>query len=145
MRIWIDPDRLANLRIAPTEVIQAIQQENVQAAAGKIGSRPVPTGQDFELPITVKAGLEKAGEFEEIIVRRGDDGSIVRIKDVARVELSSENYESAGYIDGKPAGGILIYQYADANALEIIRKVRESMDHLKASFPEGLDHTIVYN
>jgi hydrophobe/amphiphile efflux-1 (HAE1) family protein len=145
MRIWIDPDRLANMKIAPTEVIQAIQQENVQAAAGKIGSRPVPTGQDFELPITLKGRLEKASEFEEIIVRRGDDGSIVRIKDVARVELSSENFESASYIDGKPAGGILIYQYADANALGIIHTIREEMDHLKVNFPEGLDYTIVYN
>jgi HAE1 family hydrophobic/amphiphilic exporter-1 len=105
MRVWIDPDRLANMKIAPSEVIQAIQQENVQAAAGKIGSRPVPAGQDFELPITLKGRLEKAGEFREIIVRRGDDGSIVRVKDVARVELSSENFESAAYIDGKPAGG----------------------------------------
>jgi hydrophobe/amphiphile efflux-1 (HAE1) family protein len=145
MRIWIDPDRLANMKIAPTEVIQAIQQENVQAAAGKVGSRPVPTGQEFELPITLKGRLEKSSEFEEIIVRRGDDGSIVRIKDIARVELSSENFESASYIDGKPAGGILIYQYADANALNIIHTVREEMDHLKASFPEGLDYTIVYN
>jgi HAE1 family hydrophobic/amphiphilic exporter-1 len=145
MRIWIDPDRLANMRIAPTEVIQAIQQENVQAAAGKIGGRPVPTGQDFEFPITVKGRLEKASEFEEIIVRRGDDGSIVRVKDIARVELSSENFESATYVDGKPAGGILIFQYADANALAIIRQVREEMENLKKSFPEGLDYTIVYN
>ena len=145
MRIWIDPDRLANMKIAPTEVIQAIQQENVQAAAGKIGGRPVPTGQDFELPITLKGRLEKASEFEEIIVRRADDGSIVRIKDVARVELSSENFESAAYIDGKPAGGILIYQYADANALRIIHTIRQEMDQLKTSFPEGLDYTIVYN
>jgi HAE1 family hydrophobic/amphiphilic exporter-1 len=145
MRIWIDPDRLANMRIAPTELIKAVQQENVQAAAGKIGSRPVPTGQDFELPITVKGRLEKAAEFEEIIVRRNDDGSIVRVRDVARVELSSENFESAAYIDGKPAGGILIYQYADANALDIIHKVRQEMDHLKTSFPDGLDYTIVYN
>ncbi len=145
MRIWVDPDRLANMKIAPTEVIQAIQQENVQAAAGKIGSRPVPTGQDFEFPITVKGRLEKASEFEEIIVRRNDDGSIVRLKDIARVELSSENFETSSYIDGKPAGGILIYQYADANALAIVEQVREEMDHLKKSFPEGLDYTIVYN
>jgi HAE1 family hydrophobic/amphiphilic exporter-1 len=145
MRIWIDPDRLANMKIAPTEVIQAIQQENVQAAAGKIGGRPVPTGQDHELPITVKGRLEKATEFEEIVVRRADDGSIVRLKDVARVELSSENYETASFIDGKPAGGILIYQYADANALDIVDQVRVEMDRLKASFPEGLDYTIVYN
>src|SRR6201996_539436 len=145
MRIWIDPDRLANMKIAPTEVIQAIQQENVQAAAGKIGGRPVPNGQDFELPITLKGRLEKASEFEEIIVRRGDDGSIVRVKDIARVELSSENFESATYIDGKPAGGILIYQYADANALDIIHTIRHEMDQIKKSFPEGLDYTIVYN
>jgi hydrophobe/amphiphile efflux-1 (HAE1) family protein len=145
MRIWIDPDRLANMKIAPTEVITAIQQENVQAAAGKIGGRPVPTGQDFELPITVKGRLEKASEFEEIVVRRNDDGSIVRIKDIARVELSSENFETASYIDGKPAGGILIYQYADANALAIIDQVKVEMNRLKKSFPAGLDYTIVYN
>ena len=145
MRIWIDPDRLANMKIAPTEVIQAIQQENVQAAAGKIGGRPVPTGQDHELPITVKGRLEKAEEFEEIVVRRADDGSIVRLKDVARVELSSENYETASFIDGKPAGGILIFQYADANALDIVKQIRTEMDRLKTSFPEGLDYTIVYN
>jgi hydrophobe/amphiphile efflux-1 (HAE1) family protein len=145
MRIWIDPDRMANMKIAPSEVIQAIQQENVQAAAGKIGGRPVPNGQDFELPITIKGRLEKASEFEEIVVRRSDDGSIVRIKDLARVELSSENFESASYIDGKPAGGILIYQYADANALDIIHTIRQKMDQLKKSFPEGLDYTIVYN
>jgi hydrophobe/amphiphile efflux-1 (HAE1) family protein len=145
MRIWIDPDRLANMKIAPTEVIVAVQQENLQAAAGKIGGRPVPTGQDFELPITVKGRLEKASEFEEIVVRRNDDGSIVRLKDIARVELSSENFETASYIDGKPAGGILIYQYADANALAIIEQIRTEMDRLKRSFPEGLDYTIVYN
>ena len=145
MRIWIDPDRLANMKISPTDVIQAVQQENVQAAAGKIGGRPVPTGQDFELPITVKGRLEKASEFEEIVVRRNDDGSIVRLKDIARVELSSENYETASYIDGKPAGGILIFQYADANALSIIDQVRVEMDRIKKSFPEGLDYTIVYN
>ncbi len=145
MRIWIDPDRLASMKIAPTELILAVQQENVQAAAGKIGGRPVPTGQDFELPITVKGRLAKASEFEEIVVRRNDDGSIVRLKDVARVELSSENFETASYIDGKPAGGILIYQYADANALQIIDQVRVEMDRIKKSFPEGLDYTIVYN
>ena len=145
MRIWIDPDRLANMRIAPSELIQAVQQENVQAAAGKVGGRPVPNGQQFELPITVKGRLEKASEFQEIVVRRNDDGSIVRLKDVARVELASENYESASYIDGKPAGGILIYQYADANALSIIDQVRKEMDLRKKSFPEGLDYTIVYN
>src|SRR5207302_8504160 len=114
-------------------------QANGQAGAGKTGGGPVTTGKAFKLPITIKGRMETATEFEEIIVRRGDDGSIVRIKDIARVELSSENFESAAYIDGKPAGGILIYQYADANALAIIRQVREELDQLKVRFPEGLD------
>src|SRR3954447_22162724 len=145
MRIWIDPDRLANMKIAPTEVITAVQQENIQAAAGKIGGRPVPTGQDFELPITVKGRLEKAAEFEEIVVRRNDDGSIVRLKDVARVELSSENYETAGFLDGKPAGAIPVYQYADANALNIVEQVVHEMDRLAKNFPPGLEYRIAYN
>jgi HAE1 family hydrophobic/amphiphilic exporter-1 len=145
MRIWMDPDRMANMKISPTEVIEAVRQENVQAAAGKIGGRPVPTGQDFELPITVKGRLEKAAEFEEIIVRRDDDGSIVRVKDIARVELSSEDFDSAMYLDGKPSCGVIIYQYADANALSIIANVRKEMDTLKEAFPEGMDYRIVYN
>ena len=145
MRIWLDPDRLANMLISSTEVITAIQQENLQAAAGKVGGQPVPTGQAFEYPITVKGRLAKASEFEEIIVRRNDDGSIVRVRDVARVELASENYETAGYLDGKPAGAMPIYQYSDANALNIVGQVKEEMVRLKKSFPEGLDYAIAYD
>jgi len=145
MRIWLDPDRLANMKISTSEVIQSIQQENLQAAAGKIGGAPVPPGQAFEFPITVKGRLEKAAEFEEIVVRRGDDGSIVRLRDVATVELASENYETAGYLDGQPAGAIPVYQYSDANALDIVAQVVREMDRLKKSFPEGLDYEIAYN
>jgi len=145
MRIWLDPDKMSTLLIPPTEVIQAIQQENLQAAAGKIGGQPVPRGQAFEFPITVKGRLEKAAEFEEIIVRRNDDGSIVRVKDLATVELSSENYETAGSLDGRPAGAMPIYQYSDANALAIVGQVRTEMERLKKSFPEGLEYEIAYN
>ncbi|HEV3166647.1 MAG TPA: multidrug efflux RND transporter permease subunit [Isosphaeraceae bacterium] len=145
MRIWLDPDRMANMQIPPSDVILAIQQENLQAAAGKIGAQPVPEGQAFEFPITVKGRLEKAAEFEEIVVRRNDDGSIVRLRDLAKVELSSENFETAGYLDGKPAGAIPIYQYSDANALAIVGQVRREMDRLKKSFPEGLDYKLAYN
>jgi HAE1 family hydrophobic/amphiphilic exporter-1 len=145
MRIWLDPDRLANMQIPPSEVIAAIQQENLQAAAGKIGGQPVPGTQAFEYPITVKGRLEKAAEFEEIIVRRNDDGSIVRLRDVAEVKLESENYETAGYLDGRPAGAMPIYQYSDANALAIVEQVRRDMERLKKNFPEGLDYKIAYN
>jgi HAE1 family hydrophobic/amphiphilic exporter-1 len=145
MRIWIDPERMAEMRIAPSEVIQAVQQENVQAAAGKVGTQPVPRGQAFEYPITVKGRLTDAAEFEEIIVRRRDDGSIVRLKDVARVELDSESYESTVYLDGKPAGGMAIFQHADANALAIVKQVRSEMARLGKNFPPGLGWTIAYD
>jgi hydrophobe/amphiphile efflux-1 (HAE1) family protein len=145
MRVWLDPDRLANQRIAPSEVIQAIQQENLQAAAGKVGALPVPPGQVFEYPVNVKGRLSRAGEFEDIIVRRNDDGSIVRIRDVARVELDSENYETAGWLNGKPAGTIPIYQLAEANALDIVRQVRAAMERLSKSFPPGMEYRIAYD
>ncbi len=145
MRIWLNPNRMAEMRISPSEVILAVQQENLQAAAGKIGATPVPEGQAFEFPITVKGRLSKAAEFEEIIVRRKDDGSIVRLSDLARVELSSENYETAGFLDGKAAGSIVIYQYADANALSIVAKIRSEMDRLSKSFPPGMEYRIAYD
>lgn len=145
MRVWLDPDRMAEMLISPHEVIQAVQQENVQAAAGKIGGQPVPEGQAFEFPITVKGRLSKAAEFEEIIVRRKDDGSVVRLKDLARIELSSENFETSGYLDGKPAGSMPIFQYADANALAIVAEVRKEMDRISKNFPEGLEYRIAYD
>lgn len=145
MRIWLDPDRLANMRISSEEILAAVRSENLQAAAGKIGGSPVPEGQVREFPITVKGRLSKASEFEEIIVRRNDDGSIVRLKDVARVELASENYETAGFLDGQPAGAMPVFQYADANALNIVEAVRHEMERVKKDFPEGLDYAMAYD
>ncbi len=146
MRIWLEPDRLAAQLISATEVIEAIQSENRQAAAGRIGSQPVPAGQALrEYPILVKGRLSTVDEFERIIVRRRDDGSIVELKDVARVELDSENYDTAGWLSGKPAGTLPVYQYADANALEIVRQVREGMDRLARNFPPGLEYRIAYD
>jgi hydrophobe/amphiphile efflux-1 (HAE1) family protein len=146
MRIWLDPDRMASQFIAPEEIIAAIQSENRQAAAGKIGSQPIPAGQAFkEYPILTKGRLTSEKEFEEIVVRRRDDGSIVRLRDIAKVQLDSENYDTAGWVNGKPAGTLPIYQYSDANGLDIVRQVRESMDHLAKSFPPGLEYQINYD
>ena len=145
MRIWLDPNRMANDQISPTEVITAVQSENKQAATGKVGAAPVPPGQVFEYPVNVKGRLEKASEFEEIIVRRRDDGSIVRMRDVARVQLDSENYETAGWLGGKPAGTIPIYQLPDANALDIVKQVRAEMDQIAKSFPPGLEYRLGYD
>ena len=145
MRVWLDPDRMANQRIAPAEVVQAIQQENKQAASGKIGALPAPPGQRFEYPVTSKGRLSKVEEFEKIVVRRNDDGSIVYLSDVARVQLDSENYETAGWLNGKPAGTIPIYQLADANALDIVKAVRAEMDRAARNFPAGLEYRIAYD
>jgi HAE1 family hydrophobic/amphiphilic exporter-1 len=145
MRVWLDPDRLANQRISPSEVVQAIQQENKQAASGKIGASPAPAGQRFEYPITSKGRLSKVDEFEKIVVRTNDDGSFVYLSDVARIELDSENYETAGWLNGKPAGTVPIYQLADANALDIVAQVRQEMDRVAKNFPEGLEYKIAYD
>jgi hydrophobe/amphiphile efflux-1 (HAE1) family protein len=145
MRIWLDPDRIANQRISVTEVIAAIQSENRQAASGKIGAAPVPRGQTFEYPITAKGRLEKSSEFEEIIVRARSDGSVVRVKDVGRVELGSENYEASGYLSGSPAAALPIYQLSDANALQIVESVKAEMDRLAKNFPPDLEYRIVYD
>ena len=145
MRVWLNADRMANQLIPPSQVIEAIEAENRQAAAGKIGGAPVPAGQVFEYPILTKGRLTTVKEFEEIVVRRRDDGSIVRLGDIARIELDSENYDTAGWRNGMPAGTLPIYQYADANALDIVRQVRASMDHLAKSFPPGLEYDIGYD
>src|SRR5947209_12583850 len=123
MRVWLDPDRMANQRISPTEVVETIQQENKQAAAGKIGSLPALPGQRFEYPVTSKGRLSKVEEFEKIVVRRNDDSSIVYLSNVARVQLDSENYETAGWLNGNPAGTIRIYQHADAYAHDFDKTV----------------------
>jgi hydrophobe/amphiphile efflux-1 (HAE1) family protein len=145
MRVWLDPDRMAAQLISPTEVISAIQAENRQAAIGKIGGQPAPKGLVFEYPILAKGRLSAVDEFEQIIVRRRDDGSIVRLRDVARIELESENYDTAGWLNGKPSGALPIYQYSDANAIKIVEQVRGAMERLKKNFPEGLEYRIVYD
>jgi len=145
MRIWLDPDRMANERISPDEVISAIKSENRQAAAGKIGGPPVPAGQRFEYPVTAKGRLSLVPEFETIIVRTRPGGSKVFIKDIATVELGSESYDQAGYLNGQAAATIPIYQYSNANALDIVHQIKDEMDRLKKAFPADLDYRLVYD
>ena len=145
MRIWLDPDKMANQQITPDEVISAIKSENRQAAAGKIGAAPVPAGQRFEYPVTAKGRLTTVAEFQDIIVRARPDGSKVFIKDVARVELGSENYEQGGYLSGKAAATIPVYQYSDANALAIVEQVRHEMDNLASKFPQDVEYRLAFD
>ncbi len=145
MRIWLDPDRMANESITSKEVTDAIKQENRQAASGKVGAAPAPEGQQFEYPITAKGRLETAAEFENIIVRARSDGSIVRLGAVARVELGSENYEMEGYLNGVASATMPIYQLADANALDIVNQVKSEMNRLSRNFPPDVEYRIVYD
>ncbi len=145
MRIWLDPDRMANQGIRPDDVVAAIKSENRPAAAGKIGAEPVPAGQRFEYPVTAKGRLTLAPEFEEIIVLARPDGSIVRIRDIGRVELGSENYEQSGYFSGKPAATLPIYQLSDANALSVVEQVKTEMERLSKTFPPGMEYRIGFD
>ncbi len=145
MRIWLDPDRMAEQGTSPSDVIDAIKNENVQAAAGKIGAAPVPAGQQFEYPVQAKGRLATVEEFGNIVVLGRPDGTVVRVSDVARVELGTENYEMSSYLDGKPAATVGVYQLSDANSLEILAQVREEMDRLKTAFPEGVDYAVAYD
>ncbi len=145
MRIWLDPDKLASLDMTTTDVANAIEEQNVQVAAGSIGQPPVPEGQNFQYVITTLGRLETVEEFEEIIIRANPDGSVVRVKDVARVDLGAENYTQKATLDGGETVGIGTYQLPGANALDLAKEIRTNMEELKKSFPSGVDYAIIYD
>jgi HAE1 family hydrophobic/amphiphilic exporter-1 len=145
MRIWLDPDRLAAIGLTADDVVSAIREQNVEVAAGQIGSPPVPPGQQFQYTLTTKGRLSTAEEFERIVVRAGGDDGIVYVRDVGRVELGSQSYSWHGELDGKPSAVIAIYKLPAANALDVATQIESLMEELKADFPEDLDFSILYD
>ncbi|HVE48763.1 MAG TPA: efflux RND transporter permease subunit [Casimicrobiaceae bacterium] len=145
MRIWLKPDRLASLKLTPTDVALAINEQNAQFAAGKVGQPPASTGQDLVYTVVTKGRLSDPKEFEEIIVRANPDGSQVRLKDVARVELGSRDYEFIGRYNGHDATLVGIFLSPGANALAVAKTVRTQMDDLAKRFPQGLTYAIPYD
>jgi HAE1 family hydrophobic/amphiphilic exporter-1/multidrug efflux pump len=145
MRIWLKPDRLAQLRMSPVDVIAAVNEQNAQFAAGKVGQAPLTTKQDLVYTITTQGRLSDPKEFEQIIVRANPDGSAVHLADVARVELGSKDYEFQGRINGKPATLVGIFLAPGANALSVARTVKETVAELATRFPEGLTYSIPYD
>jgi len=143
MRIWLDPDALQVRGLEPSDVISAIQEQNVQVAAGKIGAVPAPIGQQFEYTLSTLGRLSDVSEFENIIIKSEEGGRILRLKDVARVELGSQSYGVSGQLGGTPTAVLGVYQLPGANALSISANVREKMEELSKSFPEGLDYRIL--
>jgi hydrophobic/amphiphilic exporter-1 (mainly G- bacteria), HAE1 family len=142
MRYWVKPDQLAKLNITVSEVIKAIQSQNTVNPAGLIGGEPAPAGQDFTYSVRAQGRLTTPEEFGAIVIRANPDGSIVRLRDVARVELGAQVYNVMGRLNGKPAANIAVYQLPGANALDCATAVKKVMEQLKQRFPQGLDYVV---
>ena len=145
MRIWFDMERLANLKIAPSDIMQAIQQQNVQAPVGRIGARPVNQDVQFQLNVQTQGRLQTPEQFGDIVVRANPDGSVLRVKDVARVELGAANMDTESRLDGNPAVSIGIYLAPGANAVQTSNRVQAALDDLSQRYPEGLKAKVFYN
>jgi len=145
MRIWVRPDRMAQLKLTSADVIRAVNEQNAQFAAGKIGQAPVASGQELVYTITTKGRLADAREFENIVLRANPDSSILRLKDVARVELGSRDYEFIGRVNGRSATLVGIFLQPGANALATADLVKNEVKRLAGRFPRGLSYAVVYD
>ena len=145
MRIWLKPDRLAQLKLTTSDLVKAINEQNAQFAAGKVGQSPSSPQQELVYTITTKGRLSEPREFEDIIVRSDPDGSAVRLRDVARVELGGKDYDFIGRINGRPATLVGIFLQPGANALQVAGEVKSTVKTLAARFPQGLVYSIPYD
>ncbi|GJL81390.1 MAG: transporter [marine bacterium B5-7] len=145
MRIWLDPQRMASLGITAGDVAAALNEQNVQVAAGQIGAPPLSDGQVFTYNVVTRGRLAEADEFRDVMIRVNADGSKVTIGDVAKVELGSASYNAYGRLNGKPSVVMGVYQLPDANALDVADNVRAELDLLAERFPQDLDYSILYD
>src|ERR1700730_11299688 len=146
MRIWLDPNKRAAACLSTSEVRAAIREQNAQVAAGVVGAAPSPAGTQFTMSVNTKGRLKTEEEFADIIVRADTtDRSVIRIRDLGRVELSAGTYALRSLLNNKEAVAIGIFQAPDSNALALSSQVRSTMEHLKADFPQGVDYQIVYD
>ena len=145
MRIWLDPNKLAALDLTAGDVVQAIQEQNKQVAAGVVGQQPAPKGTQFQVVVNAQGRLVDPEEFSRIIVKRGQKGEVIRLSEVGTVDLGAKNYAVTSNLDGKPAATLAIYQLPGSNALTTAQAVRKTMDTLKQSFPPGVDYRVVYD
>lgn len=145
MRVWLDPEKLANLRLTAGDVVRALQEQNIQVASGVIGQPPVPSGNDFQLTVSTLGRLLEPAQFEQIVVRSGAEGRVVRVRDVARIELGANDYSVNSYLDNTSAVALAISQRPGSNALETAEGVQATIEELAKNFPKGLEYRIVYN
>jgi hydrophobic/amphiphilic exporter-1 (mainly G- bacteria), HAE1 family len=142
MRLWVKPDQLAKLQITVPEIVSALQTQNTVNPAGQVGSEPAPKGQEFTYSVRAQGRLTSPEEFENIVVRETPDTGIVRVKDVARVELGSQDYSVEGHLNGKPSAVIAVYQLPGSNAVECAAAVRKMMTEAKSRFPDDVDYVV---
>jgi len=144
MRIWLDPQKLAVLNLTANDVVTAIREQNVQVAAGQLGAPP-SNNTEFQVALNAAGRLSDEQQFRDIIIKTGDDGQVVRLGDVARVELGAQAYGVRSFLDNKPSLAIPVFQSPGANALDLSKAVRKTMEELKKDFPEGMDYGILYD
>ncbi|MEQ3709618.1 MAG: multidrug efflux RND transporter permease subunit [Tateyamaria sp.] len=145
MRIWMDPDRMTGLGVTPADVIAAIQEQNIIVSAGQIGAPPAPDGQQFQYSVTAQGRLSQASEFENIIVRTGDSGSVLRLGDIARIELGASSYGVSGRYQGQPATVLAVYQAPGENALGVAQGVYSELERLSAAFPQDVEYEVPFD
>ncbi|HUD48687.1 MAG TPA: efflux RND transporter permease subunit [Candidatus Baltobacteraceae bacterium] len=142
MRFWVKPDQLAKLNITVSDLVNAINAQNTVNPAGQVGGPPTPKGQEFTYTITAQSRLVTEQEFGDIVVRENTDGSVVRLKDVARIELGAQTYSLVGKLNGKPSAVMAIYQLPGSNAIDAANNVRKLMEQVKFRFPEDLEYGV---
>ena len=144
-RVWLDPDRLASLGLTAGDVVAALREQNVQVSGGSLGAPPNRTGSAFQISVTTAGRLETPEEFGQVIVNSTEDGRIVRVRDVARVEIGAQSYGTNSYLNNNPAVAMGIFQRPGSNALATADEIIETMEELSKSFPTGLEYQVVYN
>ena len=145
MRVWLKPDRMAQLGVSTTDVVQAITVQNKQNAAGKIGQEPAPEGQQLVYTVTAKGRLISPEQFGDIIVRAEGPSGVLRLRDIARIELGAQNYDATTQLLGQPVIGMGIFLQSGANALAVAQAVRVRMEELKQKFPSGMDYVVPFD
>src|SRR5215204_4610364 len=145
LRIWLDPEKLAAYGLTSGDVVKAVQEQNIQVSGGALGTEPAPSSNAFQLVVTTQGRFDDPRQFRQVIIRSTPDGRLIRVQDVARVELGAQDYVTNSYLNGRPAVALAIFQRPGTNALAAADQIISTMDRLKQDFPPGIDYQIVYN
>jgi HAE1 family hydrophobic/amphiphilic exporter-1 len=145
MRVWLNPDKLASYSLTAGDVVRTLREQNVQVSGGQLGQQPAPADTALQLVVTTQGRFDDERQFRNVIVKSDAEGRIVRLSDVARVELGARDYVTNSYLNGQPAVALAIFQRPGTNALAAADAIKQAMDKLKADFPKGIDYRIVYN